>query len=407
MKSFTKLLVLAALAALPLIATAPAHAAKNMEVVIQDDSVFLYGADYYERETAFRQLRKLGATRLRVNVLWFRTMPDTQALATTKPARIDYNWSIWDNLIARAKQYGIDVMLDLTGDPPTWACGISEPPGICDGYQPDTEEFRAFTQAAAAHFGSSVTRYSIWNEPNWHSWVRPHENAPLIYRRLYQAGYEGVKAGNPNAEVLMGETAPYFRKRLAIAPLEFIRRMVCLDDEFKKTKTAARDCTGGPLKLDAYAHHPYDFTTRPRKARENYDDVTVANLDSLNKTLAYLRMRGLIQPSKKRIPLYLTEHGYYVVRPETPLNRGLPEWKRMKWTVEAFDMVQRNKRVKAMVYYVFVSPPPGHVSGFFDLGLIATNGVERGAFGALQNWIQAGIADGRVKPPGSCTVPNC
>jgi hypothetical protein len=204
----------------------------------------------------------------------------------------------------------------------------------------------------------------------------------------------------------MGETAPYFRKRLAMAPLEFIRKMVCLNNRFKPIKNAATKCPGGPLKLDGYAHHPYDFTVRPDKVRENTDDVTMANLGGLNQVLEHLRRLGLLESSTK-IPIYLTEHGYYVNRPETPRGRALSERKRKKWTVRAFDMAQRTKRVKGMVYYVLVSPPPGHVTGFFDLGLIATNGYERGAYTALTNWIQAAIADGRVKPPGPCTVPNC
>ena len=401
------LLALAALAALVLLAPAPAGAAKRMEVIVQDDSVLLYKSSYYEREVAFRQLRRLGASRLRVNVLWFLTMPESQAQATTKPSQIDYDWSIWDNLIARAKQYGIGVQFDLTGDPPTWACGIPLPPGTCDGYRPNLFEFAAFAHAAAAHFGNRVKRYSIWNEPNWFTWVRPHRQSPRIYRALYQAGYAGVKAGNPNAKVLMGETAPYFRKRLNIAPLTFIRKMVCVNKRFKRIKGARRKCPGGPLPLDGYAHHPYDFTVRPDKKRENPDDVTIANLGALNRTLNKLRKKGLIDPSKKKIPLYLTEHGYYVKRPETPRNRGLSERRRAKWAVQAFDMAQRNKRVKGMTYYVLVSPPPGHVSGFFDLGLVATNGFERPIFSALTSWIQAAIADGRVKRPGVCTVPNC
>ena len=405
MKSLTRIMLLAALAVLPLLAAAPAHAAKKMEVVIQDDSVFLYQADYYDRETAFRQLRKLGATRLRLNVLWFRTMPSSQALQRTKPSRIDYDWSIWDSVIARAKQYGIDVMLDLTGDPPRWACGNKKPPGICDGYKPNTREFQAWTKIAAAHFGNAVKRYSIWNEPNWFTWIRPHKNSPLIYRKLYQAGYKGVKAGNPRAKVLMGETAPYFNPGRAMSPLKFLREMVCVNKDFKRTRTAKRDCKG-TLKLDGYAHHPYDFTVPPDRARERKDDVTMANLGALNSTLARFRKKGLVKPSVKKIPVYLTEHGYYVKGSNAPRGRAISERKRKKWTVQAFNIAQRNARVKAMLYYVFVSPPAGHVSDFFDLGLIATNGTERGAFGALRNWIQDAIADRRVKPPGPCTVPG-
>ena len=104
--------LLAALAALALLAPATAPAARKMEVIVQDDSVFLYQANYYQREVAFRQLRTLGASRLRVNVLWFLTMPESQALATTKPAQIDYDW--WAAVRAPS------AILPPTGSGPIW-----------------------------------------------------------------------------------------------------------------------------------------------------------------------------------------------------------------------------------------------------------------------------------------------
>jgi hypothetical protein len=192
-----------------------------------------------------------------------------------------------------------------------------------------------------------------------------------------------------------------------MSPLEFIRKMVCVNKRFKKISGAKRKCKGGALKLDGYAHHPYDFTVKPTRKRSRKDDVTMANLDALNNTLTKLRKKGLIKPSKKKIPVFLTEHGYYNKAPGTPAGRGLSERKRKKYTVKAFDIAQRNKRVKAMLYYILVSPPVGHPSDFFDLGLITTGGTERGAFTALSNWIQSAIAAGRVQGPGPCSGVSC
>lgn len=398
MKPVTRILLLLGLAAIPLFAAAPSHAAKKMEVVIQDDGVFLYQS-HYNRDRAYQQLRALGASQMRLNVLWWQTMPQSQALAKKKPRRIAYNWGLWDNAIQRAKAFGIKVQLDLTGEPPRWACGNKRPPNKCKGYKPNPAAFQQFAQAAAKHFGKRVQRYSIWNEPNWYSWLSPHKNAPLIYRKLYQAGYKGVKKGNRRAKVFMGELAPYFQKRRAIAPLEFIREMVCVNKRFKKTRRAKRDCKGGALKLDGFAHHPYDFTSPPTKKRPGRDNVTMANLGSLTKTLDTLRKKRLLKPSAKKVPVYLTEHGYFVKGP-----RRVSESKRRRWTVKAFDMAQRNSRVKQMLYYVLVSPPADSPSAFFDLGLIAQDGTERGAFSALQGWIRNAARSGRVAKPGRCTA---
>ena len=128
-----RLLLVSALAALPLVATTtPAHAGKQMEVALQDDGVFLYN-EYFDTDAAYRRLRDLGVTHLRMNVLWWQTVPPSQRTQTSVPANIQYDWSTWDAAIARARAYGIQVQLDLTGDPPAFACGNKQVPYACDG----------------------------------------------------------------------------------------------------------------------------------------------------------------------------------------------------------------------------------------------------------------------------------
>src|SRR3712207_8647999 len=48
---------------------------------------------------------------------------------------------------------------------------------------------REFVTAVVSHFGSNVTRYSIWNEPNHTGWLAPLKSQPSLYRSLYSAGY--------------------------------------------------------------------------------------------------------------------------------------------------------------------------------------------------------------------------
>ncbi len=408
MKSLAKILLVAALAVVPLQAAAPAQAAKKMEIQLQDDGIFLFPNDYYSRDVAFRQARALGVTGLRMNIQWFMAMPRAQAQSTIKPSQVNYQFGVWDNAIARARQYGMHVQLALAGDPPAWACGNLRQPYDCDGYMPNVAEFRAFAQAVAAHFGGSVWRYSIWNEPNWYTWISPHDRSPMLYRELYQAGYEGVKAGYPNATVLMGEFAPRFQENVAIPPLEFLRKMVCVNSKFKRKRNADRKCGTEPLKLDGVATHPYHFEVKPTKHSENPDDLTMANIDDINVHLNKLRDLGVIDPSKRRVPVYLTEHGYMVTgNPAIRPRRRIPEYKRQKWIVDAFRIAQETRRIKGMVYYNLVSPPLGSASSYFDLGLIQTNGVPRASYYALRNWAQQAIVDGKVKPLPPCSGVAC
>jgi hypothetical protein len=384
-------------AAVALLATAaPAQAGKQMEVALQDDGVFLYG-EHFNPDVGYQHLRALGVTHLRMNVLWWQPIPESQRDDATVPSNIVYNWGVWDQAVARAAAYGIKVQLDLTGDPPAFACGNKQPPYACDGFRPDPQLFAHFVGAAVAHFRGRVNRFSLWNEPNWYTWISPHDEAPLIYRQLYQAGYEAAKAANPDVEVVLGEFAPHFQPNISTPPLQFVREMVCVNDKLKRIKGARKKCPGGPLELDAASTHPYDFTSRPTKRRSNPDELTMANINAYPRLLNRLRKKGLIKPSKKKFPIYLTEDGYFVAG-----RRGVPEKKRERWIVQAWQMALDAPRIKQQLHYVLVSPPPDSPSAYFDMGLIGSNGVLRPSYDALRGWISSHQSN--LAQPGPCSA---
>ena len=110
-------------------------------------------------------------------------------------------------------------------------------------------------------------------------------------------------------------------------------------------------------------------------------------------------MSHLLKPSSKKVPIYLTEHGYFVSG-----SRRIAESKRAKYTVKAFDMAQKNKRIKAQLYYIVISPPADSPSAFFDLGLIGQNGVLTKTFKALAKWAARAASSGKVAKPGRCSA---
>ena len=83
-------------------------------------------------------------------------------------------------------------------------------------------KFGQFAQLAAEHFAGRVDRYSVWNEPNWKSWLNPPSGH--LYRSLYLKAYAAVRKADPDAKILIGETSPYARKGLSVAPLAFRAR---------------------------------------------------------------------------------------------------------------------------------------------------------------------------------------
>jgi hypothetical protein len=339
-----------------------------------------------------------------MNVLWWQAVPFSQRNQTTPPSTITYDFGAWDSAIAAAKRYGMKTQLDLAGDPPAWACGNKKVPYECDGYKPNVRLWKGFVKAAAQHFKGKVNRYSLWNEPNWYTWISPHKNAPLIYRELVETGYKQIKRVNKKAEVVAGELAPHFQKNISTPPLQFIREMVCVNKKLKRIKGANKKCGRKPLKFDAFSTHPYDFEHKPTFKRDNKDELTIANLDALPDLLDKLRKKGLIKTAKKKFPIYLTEYGYMVKSPDVKKARRIPESTRKKWLVQAWNIAQKQPRVKEMIHYTFVSPPAGSSSSYFDMGLLTAGGEARDSYFSLKSWIGEAVKDGRVARKGPCSA---
>jgi beta-glucosidase/6-phospho-beta-glucosidase/beta-galactosidase len=131
-----------------------ASAARNMEVAIQDDPVFLTQA-YYDRERALQQARDLGVTRIRVNMLWANVVNGSEQ--QTAPVPLTYNLAQFDSMIDAAARYGIRVQLTLTGPAPAFAT-YNRKSGV---YGPRPAMYGDFVRAVARHFKGRVDRYSI------------------------------------------------------------------------------------------------------------------------------------------------------------------------------------------------------------------------------------------------------
>ena len=185
-----------------------------------------------------------------------RCCPD-QYSARNKPQSINYQFGQVDQLINRAAQNGIRVHLSLTGPAPRWANARRATTSKA-WYKPNAREFGKWRQVVAEHFAGRVDRYSIWNEPNWKTWLGPLEGrSGSIYRSMYSRGYKAIKAADSRAKVLIGETSPYQRPGFSTAPLAFLRAVTCVDRKYRRTRSCPK------LKADGYAHHPYDFAHAP------------------------------------------------------------------------------------------------------------------------------------------------
>jgi hypothetical protein len=237
--------------------------------------------------------------------------------------------------------------------------------------------FGDFVAAAAARYRGRVSRYAVWNEPNWPSWLRPTRAAPSIYRRLYLAAYAAIEREDPAARVLIGELAPMGPPEAAIPPLRFLRALTCRDRKLH----ALRRCE--PLVADGFAHHPYALRWGPEYPGPTRDDVTMGSLGRLTRVLRVLaRRHALATPAGRTLPLYLTEFGYHAN------SLRILEPMRAQYSVRAFDIAQRTPGVRQIVWYQLGAPPPSPTRQW-DTALLRRGGRPRQTFTVLVRWLRS------------------
>ena len=334
----TKTLITLLTALVALFAASVAHAAPGMEKAIEDEDVFVDGKTL-SPNLGYQRLADLGVRRMRI-------------LVTSSSVRTGngFDFGKYDRAVNAAAQRGIRVQMVLIGRYP----------------RPNVKEFATFANTTAAHFKGRVDRYSIWNEPNYIAWLAPQRKAPALYRRLYLAGYKAVKSADRGAKVLMGETVPNAQGRRAMAPIAFLRKVACVNKQYKRVRSCPK------LKADGYAHHPYDFTRAPRRSKGGKDEATIGSLSNLTKALDKLAHSGQIKGTKN---LYLTEYGYLATG-----KRGLSEAKRASYLRQGFRIARKNRRVKELVQYLLVQPN----DSTFTTGLLNSNGSETPSYAALR-----------------------
>jgi hypothetical protein len=378
-RRLTTMLAIAAICAGALGLTANAHAARGMEVALQDDATFLRGL-----RNPFKGLDKahaLHATYIRTNVFWNAVL-GSQAKKKKKPKHLRYNWRSYDDLIQRAGARGMAVELTLTGPAPRWAAKKAFGRYIA---RPNAKLYGAFVKAAATHFSAlGVNRYTVWNEPNLKLWLSPMKSAPRLYRQLYASAYTQIKAVNSNSQVLIAETAPYGTPRRTTPPLKFLRGVTCVDSHYKHPRC-------GPLKTDGYAHHPYDYKHKPTYHYPGSDNVTVATLSHLTGALSRLaKSKALTTPSGGTPFVYLTEYGYFA-----GAHYKLPQKKQASYLVKGFQIAQKNARVKQMLQFVLVPAKKGQPN-FFATQIMTAKFKPLKAYTALKKWAAKEAASGGI-----------
>jgi hypothetical protein len=335
------------------------------------------------RQHTIEQLKYLGVKALRIELKWSEVAP--APTSATEPSfqatnPVSYDWGNYGTLLPEIKKLGWPVLLTVTGPAPRWATANGKAPYIT---RPDPKDFEEFTTAVAREFGSEVSTYSIWNEPNESVFLLPQWNSNgtpasgRIYRGLYQAGYAGLQAGGlTHPKVLFGETAPVGYDKVnprkegsrallhPVAPLAFMREALCLNAKYKRAGSCSE------LLMSGYAHHAYTLPAGPYFKPGEQDNVTIGVLSRLSNALN-LAARAHAIPAG--VPIYLTEFG---VQSFPNKFLGVSAAKQAEYDAISEHIAYDNPRVAAFSQYLLKDDPVGGPANF-QTGLEYANGTAK------------------------------
>ena len=249
----------------------------------------LYGQTQAQIEAQLDEMQALGVENIRVFVPW--ALIEYAPVDAANPTN-NYYWDALDVVMAAAEERNMGVLAEVNFTP-TWAAANGEPTynGLATA---DPDEFAAFMGDFVDRYGSVVSAYEIWNEPNAVLFSNPID--PAGYAALLKAAYPVIKAADPTATVVAGALGHVINfGNWTMDPVDFLNGMI-----------AAGVAGGYDVQdyFDALSYHPYDeslaFTA---------GDLDPAIYGQWVADTAYNQLKQLMEildPDKK---VWLTEFG--------------------------------------------------------------------------------------------------
>ncbi len=380
----------ATLGLLASLAIGPAGAsASKSQWSIFEDHPYLVQTDTATRERTLDELRELGADTIRIEVKWNEVAPSNNASKRPAFDAADPSaypgFAPYDELVRSVTARGFRILVTLTGDAPRWATS-----GARGGnYKPSSAEYAKFVTAVGTRYSGrfgglpKVNYFTLWNEPNHIQFIKPTSQAPIVYRKLVDAGLPALRAAVPGAQIFIGELKPTPRK--GFGPLKFLQDWLCLDKNFSRLRGRAarkKSCTGfKKIKANGFAHHPYGPVGL---VSERQDIVNLLAIKRLAKALDLAAKAGRIP---RGLAIYNTEFGIQTNPPDIFVSTTPERQARIINEKEEFSY--RYARLKSHSQYQLYDdpgrpgPPAVRWSGF-QTGLRFANGDKKPSWEAYR-----------------------
>jgi hypothetical protein len=337
--------LLAAIVVAALATPASASGADRFDTGIQNP------LDFNLQETdpgsVFEVTRGLGATVVRLPVGW-NTVAPSEPASPRDPDDPAYNWARTDQRVAAIAQAGLEPLLVLYSEP-VWA-------RVGAGgrlHAPRTDAFADFAAAVARRYDGSggqprVRYWQIWNEPNLSFFFTLRRGAQR-YRALVNAAYGELHAAAPGNLVVAGGLSPFAEPPgLAISPMDFMRRMLCMTG-----RRRPRPSCGSKSSFDVWAHHPYT-SGDPRHEANRPDDVSLGDLPEMRRLLLAAERAGHVT-APGRVGFWITEFSWDTKPPDPD---GVPVRRHARWLAEAMYRMWSNG-VSLLVWFQLRDTPTG------------------------------------------------
>ncbi len=329
---------LVAVAAILALTVGSASAEERMWIGFHDDPVLRYGPD---RLDALDQVRGANATIVRTLVEW-RSVAPTRPVRAANAFDPSYRFADLDEFVRNAQQRGMEVLMTIWGTP-RWANGGKGPQFL----PTRMADFQNFARALATRYSGRtsgypfVRFYGLWNETNLGNFLAPQFNAagkivsPAAYAKLAAAGYAGIKAGSPRAQVAIGETSSNGKDK---------RKAGATDSVTPGTFARLLAQANKRLKFDAWAQHPYPVPVSQGPGQKvRYPNVAFSTLGRFERDLD--KWFG-----RKNIPIWITEYGNET-KPGEP--KGVTEAQQAAYVPQAIAFAKKDPRIPMFVWFVF------------------------------------------------------
>jgi hypothetical protein len=424
-----RLLLTACVAAVAacLLGDVPAVASPDQETVLQDDPKTVYEDDYGRLDRTLAQISALGVDTIRVSLYWHLVAPDPMGRrrpsfrphgAAWPGSYPEDRWARYDRIVKLARKNGLNVMFAITGPAPRWATRSRH--RNINNTRPRWRDFRNLVRAVGARYSGTwregattpkeqqepvelpttgsgsqpepsylprVTHWSIWNEPNFPGWLLPQWKrlrrnsyraaSPHTYRRLVDAGWEGLHAtGHGGDVILLGETAPYGPRRPRrpgtrglMSPPDFVRELYCVNRRYRPFRgraARARGCpatrrargrfrVGHPALFEAtgWAHHAYSIKRPPTFPGRRRNGAPLGAIGRLTRSLDRAQFRW--GAAGGEWPIWITEYGYQTL--PDPF-RGVSWRRQAAWMSWAEYLTYRNRRIGSFAQFLLVDDAP-------------------------------------------------